>query len=246
MYLKKDGSIYTLPLYSALSGLSVERRISDTPKVSQHGGTPTGDGKINSRTIDISVFIDGQNQADYLAQVDELKRNLSLTDAELFITDNRYINISGLNKLKEEFISGFYLVKANITATLKALDPFLYDTDPVVISEPIAATPQQFTVNNPGNIDTPLIIAITANSLNSAITLKNITDKNRILTYTDAGFTAGKTLVISALGGTVKLNGSNTINAFTGTFMSLLPGDNIFEYTGGNCTIAMSYSVRWL
>jgi len=245
MYLLKDGAQYTFPTYSALNGISLASRNSATSKIFQHGGLNTADKKINYREIEIGIFINGSNQADYLSQVDTLKKNLMRSGQKLYITDTRYINIDSMSSLDEKFYDGFYLVKAELTATLMALDPFFYTASQQQTIN-ITATGQQFTINNPGNIDTAMDISITAIDILSSISLKNVTDNGRLMVYSDANFTAGKTLVISNVDGTVLLNGNSTINDFSGAFLSLLSGDNIFTWTGGACTIQINYPVRWL
>lgn len=246
MHVIKDNERYDLPKLSALTGLSVSTRNTATSKMFQHGGLNTADNKVDYREIEISIFINGKNQRDYLAQVDELKRYLVRANQKLYITEDRYINISSLSSISEEFLSGYYLTRGNLTVTLMALDPFFYSAYDVQHSVTITATGQQFYVNHPGNIDTPVIITITASELLSNISLCNETDNGRLMTYSDANFTASTSLVISNIDGTVELDGDNTINNFSGTFLSLLSGDNLFTWTGGSCTITMNYSVRWL
>ncbi|MDR3591586.1 MAG: phage tail family protein [Negativicutes bacterium] len=246
MFIKKGSTIYTLPDYAVLNGLSLSIRSNVAAKLFQHGGLPSGDGKVDTRSIDIAVLVNGENQSDYLSQVNDLKRYLSQSPYRLYVTDTQYFNIDILNKFKEDFISGFYMVKSNATATILALDPFLYDEEELSVSTTVTTSPQVFTINNPGNIDTPITITITANALNSALSLINTSDNGRVFTYNDASFTSGKSLVISTWDGSVELNGANSINNFLGTFMNLLPGDNVFSYTGSACTITMDYLSRWL
>jgi len=246
MYVIKDNERYDLPKYSALTGLSVTTRNSAESKNFLHGGVNTSDNKVDYREIEISTFINGKNQRDYFSQVDELKRYMFRQDQKLYITEDRYINISSVSSIEEEFESGFYLTKGTLTITLMALDPFTYDAFDQQQSVTITVTGQQFYINNPGNIDTPIEITIAASSTLSSISLVNTTDNDRTISYSDANFTSGKSLVVSSADGTVKLNGSSTINKFSGTFLTLLAGDNLFTWTGGTCTITMSYSVRWL
>ncbi len=246
MYLIKNGVSYTLPTYAALNGLQAKFRNSDDSKMFQHGGINTADNKMDSREIEIGIFIDGQNQSDYFSQVNELKRYLSRPNQQLYITDDMYINISSIGQIEEEFYDGFYLVKAELTITLKALDPFFYRSADETFTEVITETDHQFTVNNPGSADTPVIITMTANELCDQVVLTNNTDSNRVVNYADSNFRQDSVLRISTIDGTVLLDGNNTINNFTGTFLRLLPGDNIFTYQGGACVVKIDYPVRWI
>lgn len=253
MFLQKNGvTVYTFPTYSALSGESLQSRMSESPKVLAHGSLPTGDNKFDFRTVDVEVYVEGANQADYISKSDELKRYLAGAGQRLYITDTRYINVDGLYKIKTDWLPGYYFERANITATLKAYNPFFYDDedgseDITVASEATAEAPYQFAITNPGNVDVPVVLTITAADAVPSLTLKNVTD-NRLIAYADANFTAGKVLLISPLvaGGSVTLNGANTINNFSGVWLRLLPGDNDFEYVGGACAINALFPVGWL
>jgi hypothetical protein len=67
-----------------------------------------------------------------------------------------------------------------------------------------------------------------------------------MFTYKDVQMIAGQVVVIDTVTGTVKRGENNTINNFSGTFLNLLPGDNLFEYTGAPCTIEIAFQARWL
>jgi hypothetical protein len=254
LFLKKNGiTTYTFPQYSGLAGDSLQSRMSESPRVLQHGSVATGDGKFDFRSVDIDVHIFGDDQADYFTKSDELKRHLAVTGQRLYINASRYINVDGLYKIKTSWLSGFYLVAANLTLTLKAYDPFFYDdqdgtAETTVTETATTENPHQFTITNPGNIDVPVVLTITAAGSIPSLTLKNVTDEGRLLAYADANFTAGKMLLISPLvvGGSVTLNGANTINNLSGLWLRLLPGDNLFEYVGGPCVIEAAFPVGWL
>ncbi|MBP2653357.1 MAG: hypothetical protein H6Q73_926 [Firmicutes bacterium] len=236
---------YALPKYAVMTAADLSQRVDATSKMFQHGGILTADGKVDYREIEITVEIDQTTTANYFAVVDLLKRYLAQADYKLYITGDRYINISNLSSISETFVDGWYLKKSELTITLLALDPFWY-TGTATSTTTITATGQSFTVTNSGSIDTPIEITITATDACTSITLVNSSDNSRTLSYINADFTAGKVLVINSTDGTVELNGDNTINYLTGTFMHLVPGDNIFTYTGGACTIKIDYPVRWL
>ena len=246
MYLVKNNEKYTLPAYTVLNGLTVSSRNSATSKMFNHGGLTTADKKIDYREIELAILIMGKDQRDYFDKIDTLKGYLIRSGQQLFINEERYINVDSMSELSEEYLDGYYQVRANVTATLMALDPFFYDIYPQRQVIEITATGQSLNIYNPGNIDTPMTITITASSLLSNISLKSVTDNGRLMTYSDANFTSGSSLVISNVDGTVALNGSNTINNFSGTFLSLLAGNNIFTWTGGTCTIQIDFNVRWL
>lgn len=252
MLLKKNGVItHVFGPYDGINGDSLQSRMSETPRALQHGSISTGDGKFDFRTVDVDIFIDGTNKADYFAKSDAVKRALSIPGQRLYITDSRYINVDGLHKIKTAWKSGFYLVRADLTATLKCYDPFWYDETQGVVSVAIASeapadAPFGFTVNNPGSADVPVTINIKAADTCSLVSLTNTSDQGRRFIYTDAQFTAGKTLSVSSVAGTVTLEGANSINNLTGLFPRLLPGDNNFEYVGHACEMEFVFPVGWL
>jgi len=246
MKLVKGLSEYIMPLLSSLDKVEFNRRAKSESKALQHGGMLSGDTNIDSRTVSVEVMLDTSTAAEYQAQTDELKRYSYRKDQRLYITDMRYINVACLSKYQESYFNGFYMVKGTVDLTFLALDPFFYDDAMTVVEEIITASPHTFTVNNPGNIDTPTVITITANASTTTISFKNTSDNDRRFDYNDVQMVDGQVLIVDAINGTVQRGTDNTINNFGGTFLNLLPGDNLLEYTGGNCTIEVSYPVRWL
>lgn len=246
MFLKKDNTVYVMPSLSSLEAFDFATRAKAQPKALAHGGILSEDDHVETRNVEVEVIIEGENIHDYIVQTNELKRYAYQKDQRLYISDNRYINVAGLIKFKEKYIKGFYMVKSIIDLTFLAIDPFVYQDGMEEITKTITGTPAQFTVDNPGNIDTPAVITITASASATSINLKNITDNNRQFDYNDVQMVTGEVLTVDAINGTVYRGSVNTINNFGGTFIKLLPGDNVIQYTGGNCSIKIEFPVRWL
>lgn len=246
MRLVKNNIPYSLPSLSSVDKNEFTTRGKSESKSMQHGGILAGDGKVEARNISVEVIIDGKTKDDYRQQVDELKRYAYRTNQKLFITDTQYINAACLSKFTEKFYPGFYMVKGVIDLTFLCLDPFFYDDYTLTTNKTITESPTEFTVFNPGNAECNPVIKITAVDICSAITLKNITDNGRRLDYNDVQMIAGQELTIDSTAGTIKRGTTNTINNLLGTFLNLLPGENVIEYTGGDCTIQIIHPVRWL
>lgn len=245
MKLVKGTTEWLFPPYTSITGLDFSVRNKDTPKAFQHGGLPVGDGKIDSRTIDVEIIVDAASQADYRLVTDEIKRRLYQENQKLYITDDRYLNIAGLLKWKEKFFPGYYLVQGTITATLQALDPFFYSPVPSSVTVAADTSPKTFTVNNPGNVDTPVKVTIAALDACVNISLKNKSDE-RAFIYQDVQFVEGKSLVVDCVDGTAARDGDNVLNNLSGSFLRLIRGTNTFEYTGGLATITIDFTTRWL
>ena len=247
MQLIKNGSIFTLPdgLTSIETG-GIDFRTKQESRAGTHGAAETGDGKVDKRRLSIDVHIFGNSIADHDGQYDALMAALSRQDQQLYIRPDRYINLSRLDKITRKDLKGYQFVRSQITAAFVATDPFFYAVQPVDQAQAITGTPTTVTINNQGNIDAPLIVTIAASADCSAVSVTNETDSSRQLSLADVQLVAGQTAVVNAALGTVYRGTSNTINTFSGSFLSLLPGLNSITYTGGNCTLTLSYTPRWL
>ena len=246
MELIKNGLIYVLPDLSRIKGLGFDVRTKPESRAGTHGAAEIGDGKIDKRLVELEMLIIGRSTADHDAQIDRLQQALLQEDQRLYLRQDRYINIKRLDKLKHEYQAGFGLSRGKITATLLATDPFFYAVQAVSQAQVISGTPTTFQINNQGNIDAPLIVTIAASADCSAVSVTNETDNNRQFSLADVQLVAGQTAVVNAALGTVYRGTSNTINTFSGSFLSLLPGLNTITYTGGNCTLTLGYTPRWL
>lgn len=246
MELVKNGAVYLLPDLSRIKGLGFDVRTKQEARAGTHGAAEIGDGKIDKRQIELEFFIVGQSVADHDYKLDDLQKSLSTPEQQLYLRPDRFINIARLDKLKHEYQSGFGLIRSKVSASLIAIDPFFYSVNPVSQAQAITSTPTTATINNLGNIDAPLIVSIAASADCSAVSVTNETDSNRQFALADVQLVAGQTAVVNAALGTVYRGTSNTINTFSGSFLSLLPGENTITYTGGNCTLTLGYTPRWL
>lgn len=247
MLLIKNGSIYALPEgKTSIDGLGTDFRTKQEDRAGSHGSVEIGDGKAGKKNITIDVHIFGQSIADHDYQYDELMAALSRRDQQLYIRPDRYINLARMDKVTRKNIGGHQFRYSQVTAVMIATDPFFYAVQTVSQARAIASTPTTVTINNLGNIDAPLIVSIAASADCSAVTVTNETDSNRQFALADVQLVAGQTAVVNAALGTVYRGTSNTINTFSGSFLSLLPGENTITYTGGNCTLTLGYTPRWL
>ena len=247
MQLVKNGSIYPLPQGMTSIDLgSVDFRTKQESRAGTHGVAETGDGKVDKRTVTIDVHIFGRSITDHDVQRDRLMSALSRQDQRLYVREDRYLNLARVDKITQKYLKGYQFLRSQITASLIAIDPFFYSVSPVSQAQAISSTPTTVIINNQGNIDAPLIVSIAASADCSAVSVTNETDNNRQFALTDVQLVSGQTAIVNAALGTVYRGTSNTINTFSGSFLSLLPGDNTITYTGGNCTLTLGYTPRWL
>ena len=105
--LVKNSDEWILPDDSWIIGVPFTVRRKESDRACQHGTVDTGDGKINSRTVDLTIYVSEETQVGYFAAVDAIKKRLYRRDQKLYVTPSRYINLSSLYSFKEEFITGF-------------------------------------------------------------------------------------------------------------------------------------------
>jgi len=243
--LVKGSDDWALPDNAWIDGVPFTVRRKESDRACQHGAVDTGDGKIEPRTVSLTILVNESSQALYFAAVDAIKRRLYRRSQKLYVTANRYINLTSLYSFKEEFIKGFANRRCWITAEFKCNDPFFYSDTPVVAEFAITESPHVFTVNNSSNVDTPAEITVTAAAAVPAVQLTNTTN-GRMSYYADPQLTGGASVIFDTANATVERDGSNTINAFSGTFIELETGDNVFSYEGAPCIIKVLYTPRWL
>ena len=244
--LVKGADDWTISDDAWISGVpfTVRRKASD--RACQHGSIDTGDGKIDSRTISLTIYVEAATQAAYFTAMDALKKRLYRKDQKLYVTTTRYIVLSSLYSFKEEYVTGFANRKCFVTAEFKCNDPFFYSSTAEVFTVAIATSPQTFTVTNIGNVDVPPVIEISASDAVPSVQLTNDTNE-RMCLYQDPQFIADTVLEINNAAATVERDGTNTLNAFSGTFHSLESGANVFEYEGvAAVSIEITYTPRWL
>lgn len=241
-YLKitKGSDYWILPDNAWISGVPFTVRRKENARALQHGVIDTGDGKVSGRTVELTVIVNENSSAAYFAMMDKVKRWLYKRDLRLYVTLNRYINLTMLYQFKEEFIPGLTNRCSSVKAEFKCDDPFFYDDD----VKSVTGT-DVLTVNNIGNVDAPPVITATASGAVPSVKITNAAN-GRMCAYQDPQFITGKTLVIDTAQAKVERDGVNTINAFSGTFHSLEVGNNVFTVEAADCAIKISYTPRWL
>jgi phage-related protein len=242
----KGSDTWTLPDNAWIKGLEADIRTKQTARSNQHGKIETGDGKVDGRVLELTIFVDEASAALYHAAVDAIKAKLYRTDQKLYVSlTNRYINLARLDKIKDEMEVGFAFRRAFITASFRCNDPFWYSTTAASQDETITTNPQSLAVINTGNVDAPAVITVTAATAVPSIKITNAAD-GREMTYNDTSLTGGAEVVFDSAAGTVKRDGTNTINNFGGTFLQLQPGSNTLTFEGAACELNVSYTPRWL
>lgn len=247
-YLKllKGVDVWELPENSWITGVPFTTRRKENERALQHGVIDSGDGKVSGRTVELTIIVNEPTSAAYFATMDEIKRRLYRRDMRLYVTPSRYINLTSLYQFKEEFMPGLTNRMSTVSAEYKADDPFFYDEAVRSASITVTASPATLTVDNISNVDTPPVITVTATGALPHVKITNAAN-GRVCIYQDPQLIAGQRLVIDTAAATVKRNGVNTINAFSGTFHILEVGANVFTIEcNPAATVNISYTPRWL
>jgi hypothetical protein len=245
MYIVKGSDIYQLPDQFYLTDTGFSKNSSLLKLAGSDGGYNKGDKTVNSRTLRLSGSLWDKTDPAFQTKWNALFQKLSQEDFYLR-RGNWQILISQADNIESQFDSGLYDRFGELNIDLIAANPLWEYITSSSGSATCDTSPKQFTINNTGNYKTYPVITITATENNSSVQLKNITDDDLLFTYSDIWFTSGKSLIIDCQEGTVELASIDTIRYFEGQFLKLLPGNNIFEYTGDKVTISMSWKNRKL
>lgn len=243
--LVKGSDEWVLPDNAWISGIPFTVRRKENARALQHGTIDSGDGKINGRTVELTIIVDEPTTDDYFAKMSEIKGRLYRREQKLYVTETRYINLTSLYQIKEEFVPGLSNRCCKLNAEFKADDPFYYDDTPVSETLVVSASPATLTVNNIGNVDTPPIITIVAAGVLPSIKISNSSNGRGCL-YKDPQMIAGQTLVIDTALATVARSSVNALNNLWGAFHVLERGTNVFWIEcEPACTITITYTPRW-
>lgn len=242
--IHKDGE-WIPPDMAWVTGIAATVKHESQDRALQHGVILTGDFKVDSRSPELHFYILASSEDEYTAMRDEYLGHLYSEDMRICIFD-RSIELSCIDSIKEEFFSGYLRRRSEVTVTFVSADPFWYASEDKSASLKVTASPATLKVENIGKIDTPPIITITATGAMPYIKITNSAN-GRMCIYQDPQFIAGQVLTINTATATVERSGTNTINAFSGTFHQLQRGANVFTVEcNPACTVKISYTPRWL
>jgi hypothetical protein len=236
-----------LPDHFRIVGLPVEYRFKAEDRAFSHGSVSVGDNKAEARKVELEGYIDETSEENFWGTFHSLMAQFrGLEGCRLYLDAARYLRVAALYKADHEFYSGFPFRKARLKITLYCADPVIHAASQSVHTEAISASPAMFPVTNGGGIEVFPVITITANGDCTNLTLENLTDGGRKFQYQDPNMVSGAVLTIDGEAGTVYRGNSNVLNFYNGAFLRLMAGSNSLKYTGGNCTIGLTWRNGWL
>lgn len=242
------GTEYSLPALWSISdagAYTFRNKLED--KAFSHGGNVVGDGRISGRTIKVEFFMHGATEQDHDYALNTAYTYFCQTNYDLYVgRSDRKFRVAGVSKITHKYQKGFQQRWSEITVSLLLADPFRYEGHTTKITKvfPRAVENAEIYVDNLGSVDTPLTFRF--------IPVKSM-DKIHIyhkqaqeeFSLSDALLIAPATVTVNGDAGTVWRDKANSINTFSGQFLHVKPGKNLFYYTGDAGTIEISFTNRW-
>ncbi len=234
----------------SLDQLPWMRRYSEVERAYQHGSVVTSDDKIQSRPGRIWGTINYSTRAAFRAALEQLRGACYIEDptlhADAFWPD-RYIII------KVKGMDGVYypnLMAGEVEVIFQAIDPFWYSDILSSVTTVLTSQPQNITITNNGQAETPPIITYTAGADQMRVRLRNNSDGNRELDY-QATLELNNVLIMNAESGAVTLDGTTHIEKLTGAWWNLVVGANVIRVgitgaLGAASTLVIQYRERYL
>lgn len=248
LIVRKGDQFYTLPVGWALSGSgSYEWQNKLEDRAFSHGSDMTGDGKIKGRQLEVSFSMRGATENEHDEMLNLAYQVFAQTDYDLFCgRPDLLYHVAGISKIKHSFQDGYKQRWSEITVTLLLADPFRYEAQSAEQEFVFTGETQQaeMIVHNEGSADTPLTFTFIPNVSMAQIVVYHVETEEQ-MRLSDALLTAPAVLTVNTKDGTVWRGTANSINSFSGQFLSAAAGTNHFLYTGSAGTVRISFTNRW-
>lgn len=249
LIIEKNGITTELIYKFSLKGVGdVKQRLKESAKGYNHGATSTGDRKIESKDITISLNVYAKNEVEHDDLVNKLYGVFSQEKYQLKIgRQDRIFEVEGLKQIKHKYLKGFKQRRSEIDVVLLLADPFRYATQPseqeLIFNQ--EGLEHELVLENKGNIDTPLTIVFTPETTMPKIKVLHV-QTEELLDIRDSLLTNPESLTIDTKQGTVRRGNLNAINSLKGLFLSIMPGSNTYKISCAAGKVKFSYVERWL
>lgn len=260
MYIQivdKQDNFLTLPESVMLDRLEFQGKQELFSLAYAHGAKTQG-GWIKERTIQLTGTILSGDRYTNLYQMDQIKYFLSKPGLRVFPEGygQRYIVTSELVDFNHSWVERMDHEISKFTCSLRCDDPFFYAFDySQVLHTVYSEGVESFTVNT-GNYaghpdcefgQSPIITFTADQGVDvPSLTLKNTSDEDLQIRYSDPGFVAAEFAIIDCQKGTALRGVTRTERFLEGEFLRLVNNENVFEYDGPACGISVLWRPRWL
>lgn len=248
LLIVKAGVTYTLPVAWSLSdagSYDFNSKVED--RAFAHGGDVVGDGLVKGHTIKVKFSVQADTEAEHDELLNRACRYFYQTDYKLYCGRlDRCFNVAGLSKISHEYQKGFKQRRSNMTIHLLLADPFRYQgqESKVVYDFPVDVVKASMVVHNLGSVDTPLTFRLIPKKKMATLSIWH-EEMKKEMRLSDALLIAPHIATVNTKEGTVWRDEANSINTFSGQFLSAAPGKNTLYYTGSAGRIEISFTNRW-
>lgn len=232
-----DDFVFTESVESCAVGLPTRLDAMQVPK--RHGVLISEVPVLDARRVSLSGKVQESDAETLRTTLDNMEKVFRRFNKKLRIWDDRYAN-AYCSSFSYSYIPGTVLASAGWSAEFLLADPFWYSDTPdesitiVTAADLVDVTNggylEQKILSNDGTVFVyPIITCAKSGSGNATrIAIKNLTTGRQIV-YIGTLLNT-QSLVIDCGQFTVKNNGVEDLTNFSGSFVWLDPGDNIFQF----------------
>jgi hypothetical protein len=250
-----DSNTYDFNNNFIITGKSVNATRQVLENAYSAGGKDTGDGFPRSTVISVAGTLTGESLADMETKERALKQAVQKDGYLSLSTDvvsRRYrVSFAGISETSKRVDSNHprHLDQLHKDISVKFLleCPYMEDVD-ATDDDNVLAGDHTVSISNGGDSLVKPVITIDADQGVDipTLTITNTTDGSISFEYTDSSFLSGSSLEIDCDAGTVKRDGGDTVENFTGNFLRLLTGSNSIDYEGAACTLTFTFRKKYL
>lgn len=212
--------------------------------VARRAGTIIPSSEHGERTIALRGKIYGTTNTLARTAFDTMLQAINGGEKTLYLYDDRFQRVY-LESQENDYIAALRCVKFDLR--LACQEPFSYSLQRKRVKQAISSSPTSFTVTSAGTVySKPRIRFVAGGSDITSLSLENLTT-GQVWSWTGT-VSAGDTLEVDFALNTILNDSVDATQYSVGDFpqFKVDPGDNVFKFTGSNCTILVDYYERYL
>ena len=227
-----------------LKNLDLANNIKEDNIARKHGANIQAP-YLKSRKLSVSGMIHNTTEDASLTELLDMQKNLLAGENKLYYRSDRYINCYA-QKIKPNEIEGGGKALLDVDIDFIAQNPFFYmAAASYSVEESHAGGTNTFAINYSGNVfSEPKVYVCATGGTISSMEMWNITNNNQSFQFTGQ-INNGLTIAFDTELFTVLNNAVDGITYFNGEFLTIIPGNNQFQFSGITCTITVDYKDRW-
>jgi phage-related protein len=238
-----DGEVIFTELSGYVEGWKPNIKYSATThEIARRYGVHMSDVKLKDRSIRIRANVAESAFTTTRTTYDSLVKALTRGKKDLYLYDDRIIE-AYLTSLSYDYLASLRMIRFDLQFACP--EPTYRYCGKLRNSETISSSPTSFNFEYDGNQKSFPFITFTASGNDiTSCTLENLTTKQS-MSFTDT-VSDGDDLTIDCDKIEVLNDTTDSIDAFSGDFLHLVPGTNYMKFTGSNCIIKIDWWDKWL